>query len=96
MDIGHFVAGQNKSPIPFIKKYHERVTHVHIKDRKFHNGPNTPFGQGDTPIVETLRLIRDNQWSIQATIEFEYKVPPGSDRNTELMRTIKFCKDALF
>jgi len=95
VDIGHFVAGQNTSPIPFIKKYHERVTHVHIKDRTFHNGPNTPFGQGDTPIVETLRLIRDNQWNIQATIEFEYKVPVGSDRNTELMRTIKFCRDAL-
>jgi sugar phosphate isomerase/epimerase len=95
VDIGHFVAGQNASPIPFIKKYHERVIHVHIKDRKFNNGPNTPFGQGDTPIVETLRLIRDNQWNIQATIEFEYKAPTGSDRNTELMRTIKFCKDAL-
>ncbi|MGO8678340.1 MAG: sugar phosphate isomerase/epimerase family protein [Limisphaerales bacterium] len=95
VDIGHFVAGQNTSPIPFIKRYHERVTHVHIKDRKFNNGPNVPFGEGDTPIVETLRLIRDNQWNIQATIEFEYKVPAGSDRETELMRTIKFCKDAL-
>ncbi len=95
VDIGHFIAGLNISPIPFLKKYHERVTHVHIKDRKFNNGPNTPFGQGDTPIVETLRLIRDNHWNIQATIEFEYKVPAGSDRNTELMRAIKFCKDAL-
>jgi sugar phosphate isomerase/epimerase len=95
VDIGHFIAGLNTSPIPFLNKYHERVTHVHIKDRKFNNGPNTPFGQGDTPIVETLRLIRDNRWHIQATIEFEYKVPVGSDRNTELMRTIKFCKDAL-
>ena len=95
VDIGHFIAGLNTSPIPFIKKYHERVTHVHIKDRKFNNGPNTPFGQGDTPIVETLRLIRDNHWNIQATIEFEYKVPAGSDRNTELRRTIAFCKDAL-
>jgi sugar phosphate isomerase/epimerase len=95
VDIGHFVAGMNTSPIPFITKYHERVTHVHIKDRKFHEGPNTPFGQGDTPIVETLHLIRDNKWNIQATIEFEYKVPAGSDRNTELMRTIKYCKDAL-
>lgn len=95
VDLGHFVAGQNTSPIPFIKEYHERVTHVHIKDRKFHNGPNTPFGQGDTPIVETLRLIRDNHWNIMAAIEFEYKVPEGSDRNTELMKTIKFCRDAL-
>ena len=95
VDIGHFVAGQNTSPIPFIRKYHERVTHVHVKDRKFNNGPNTPFGQGDTPIVETLRLIRDNHWNIQATIEFEYKVPADSDRNTELVKAIKFCKDAL-
>lgn len=95
VDIGHFIAGLNTSPIPFLKQYHERVTHVHIKDRKFNNGPNTPFGQGDTPIVETLRLIRDQKWNIQATIEFEYKVPAGSDRNTELMRTIQFCKDAL-
>jgi sugar phosphate isomerase/epimerase len=95
VDIGHFIAGLNTSPIPFLKKYHERVTHVHIKDRKFNNGPNTPFGQGDTPIVETLRLIRDNHWNIQATIEFEYQVPRNSDRNTELVRAIKFCKDAL-
>ncbi len=95
VDLGHFIAGLNTSPIPFIKKYHERVTHVHIKDRKLNNGPNTPFGQGDTPIVETLRLLRDNHWNIQATIEFEYKIPAGSDRNTELLRTIKFCKDAL-
>lgn len=95
VDIGHFVAGLDTSPIPFIKQYHERVTHVHIKDRKFHNGPNTPFGQGDTPIVETLRLIRDNHWNIQATIEFEYRVPPGSTRHAELLRTIQYCKDAL-
>jgi sugar phosphate isomerase/epimerase len=95
VDIGHFIAGLNTSPIPFLTKYHERVAHVHIKDRKFNNGPNTPFGQGDTPIVETLRLIRDQKWNMQATIEFEYKVPAGSDRNTELMRAIKFCKDAL-
>ena len=95
VDLGHFVAGNNISPVPFLKEHHERVTHVHIKDRKFNNGPNTPFGEGDTPIAEVLRLIRDNKWNIQATIEFEYKVPAGSDRMTELVRTIKFCRDAL-
>jgi sugar phosphate isomerase/epimerase len=95
VDLGHFIAGNNISPVPFITKYHDRVTHVHVKDRKFNNGPNTPFGEGDTPIVEVLRLIRDNKWNIQATIEFEYKVPAGSDRMTELARSIKYCRDAL-
>ncbi len=95
VDLGHFVAGNNTSPVPFITKYHDRVTHVHMKDRKFNNGPNTPFGQGDTPLGEVLKLIRDNKWNIQATIEFEYKVPADSDRMKELAKTIKFCRDAL-
>ena len=95
VDLGHFVAGNNMSPVPFITKYHDRITHVHLKDRKFKNGPNTPFGEGDTPIAEVLRLLRDNKWNIQATIEFEYKVPAGSDRMTELARVLKFCRAAL-
>jgi sugar phosphate isomerase/epimerase len=95
VDIGHFIAGNSYSPVPFIKEYHERITHVHIKDRKLHMGPNVPFGQGDTPIVEVLRLIRDNRWNMQATIEFEYPVPAGSDRMTEIAKCVKYCRDAL-
>ena len=95
VDLGHFVAGNNVSPVPFISRYHKRITHVHVKDRKLHNGPNVPFGEGDTPIAEVLRLIRDNHWTIQATIEFEYKVPSGSDRLTEIARAVSFCRQAL-
>jgi ABC-type amino acid transport substrate-binding protein len=95
VDLGHFVAGDHGSPVPFITKHHKRITHVHIKDRKKGNGPNTPFGEGDTPIVEVLRLIRDNKWPIQATIEFEYRVPAGSDRTAEIAKCVKFCRDAL-
>ena len=95
VDLGHFVAGDHGSPVEFIKQHHKRITHVHIKDRKKGNGPNTPFGEGETPIGEVLRLIRDNKWPIQATIEFEYKVPADSDRMKELAKAIKFCRDAL-
>lgn len=95
VDLGHFIAGINASPIPFLRKYHDRVTHVHVKDRKFNNGPSVPFGEGDTPIKEALQLIRDNKWNIQATIEFDYKVSASSDRMTEIARTIKYCRDAL-
>jgi sugar phosphate isomerase/epimerase len=95
VDLGHFVAGNNVSPIPFIRQHHARITHVHLKDRKMHEGPNTPFGEGDTPIAETLRAIRDNKWPIQGTIEFEYKIPAGSDRMTEIARALRYCRDAL-
>ena len=95
LDIGHFVAGNNTSPLPFLKQHHARITHIHIKDRKMHEGPNVPFGQGDTPIKEVLQLLRDNKWNMQATIEFEYPVPPGSDRMAELAKCVEFCRQAL-
>lgn len=95
VDLGHFVAGNNTSPVPFIKEHHDRITHVHVKDRKMNKGPNTPFGEGDTPIKEVLQLLRENKWPIEATIEFEYKIPAGSDRMTEIARCVKYCREAL-
>jgi sugar phosphate isomerase/epimerase len=95
LDIGHFTAGQNTSPVPFITRHHDRITHVHVKDRRLNNGPNVPFGQGDTPIKEVLQLMRDRRWRFQATVEFEYPVPPGSDRTAELARCLEYCRNCL-
>jgi hypothetical protein len=96
VDIGHFVAGNNTSPLPFIKKYHERVTHIHVKDRKMHDGPNVPFGQGDTPIKVILQAIRDNKWRIPAIIEFEIPLSPGMDRTSELLKCMDYCKHCIW
>ena len=95
LDIGHFVAGGHGSPLTYLGANHDRITHVHIKDRKFNNGPNVPFGEGDTPIKDVLRLIRDNKWPIQATIEFEYPVPAGSDRMKEIALCVEYCRKVL-
>jgi sugar phosphate isomerase/epimerase len=95
LDLGHFVAGNTSSPLAFMEKHHARITHVHLKDRRRNNGPNTPFGEGDTPIADALRLIRDRGWNIQATIEFEYRVPDGSDRTIEMARALDYCRTAL-
>jgi sugar phosphate isomerase/epimerase len=94
LDLGHFIAGQG-SPIPFIQKYSDRITHVHVKDRKLNNGPNVPFGQGDTPIKEVLQMMRDKKWKFQATIEFEYPVPAGSDRMAEMAKSLEYCRACL-
>ena len=77
LDIGHFTAGNNDAA-DFLKKHHDRITHIHIKDRKRNGGPNVALGTGDTPIRECLTLIRDNQWPIYGIIEREYRDAPGN------------------
>ena len=94
LDIGHFVGGHKTSPVPFLTQHHDRITHIHVKD-KTKDDKTVPFGQGDTPIKEVLQTIRDNKWPIQATIEFEYPVPEGSDRIKEMAKCVQYCKDAL-
>jgi sugar phosphate isomerase/epimerase len=95
LDIGHFVSGNSKSPVEFLKKHADRITHIHLKDRKTDNGPNTVWGQGDTPIVEVLQLMKKERYPFQGTIEFEYPVPQGSDQMKEMARCVEFCRQAL-
>ncbi len=95
LDIGHFIAGNNKSPVEFLKKYVDRVTHIHLKDKKLNNGPNTVWGEGDTPIKEVLQMMKKEKYPFQGTIEFEYKVPEGSDVMKECARCVEYCRAAL-
>jgi sugar phosphate isomerase/epimerase len=71
LDIGHFTAG-GFDPVDYIQKHHDRITNLHIKDRKRNDGPNTPFGQGDTPIKPVLQLLQREHYPIPAYIEYEY------------------------
>ncbi|HEV1286740.1 MAG TPA: TIM barrel protein [Bryobacteraceae bacterium] len=95
LDLGHFMAANNTSPIPFLQKYADRVTHVHVKDRKMNNGPNVPFGQGDTPIREVLQFMKKEKYKFQATIEYEYPLPEGSTVLTEIAKCVEYCKNCL-
>jgi sugar phosphate isomerase/epimerase len=95
LDIGHYVAGTSSSPVDFILKNHERIMSMHIKDRKFNNGPNMPWGEGDTPIKEVLVMMKNNKYKFPATIEFEYNIPAGSDAVKEVIKCREYAKNAL-
>ncbi len=95
LDIGHFVAGTNCSPIPLIEKYKDRILSLHIKDRKVNNGPNMPLGQGDTPVALVLQYMKRNKLTFPADIELEYNVPKDSDAIKEVTNCVQFCKDSL-
>ena len=91
LDIGHFTAA-NWDALDFLRRNHRRVVTLHVKDRKRDQGDNVPFGTGDTPIKETLAMLRANRWPIPANIEYEYE---GADTVTEVRRCFDYCKEAL-
>jgi sugar phosphate isomerase/epimerase len=95
IDVGHFTAGNNVSPAEFIKKHHARITNLHLKDRKLNQGPNMPWGQGDTQIKEILQLMRKEKYAFPACIELEYPVPDASTVMAELAKCVQYCKEAL-
>ncbi|HEY4087186.1 MAG TPA: sugar phosphate isomerase/epimerase [Bryobacteraceae bacterium] len=73
LDIGHFVAA-GFEPVSYIQENHQHITHLHVKDKKKNDGPNMPWGQGDTPYKEVLLLIRKNKYDIAAMTEMAYQV----------------------
>lgn len=101
LDCGHYIAsgGNNtaKSLLTLIQNKHDRITSLHIKDRKTkaHGGDNLPWGEGDTPIKEILRLLKENKYKFPATIELEYTIPAGSDAVKEVRKCVAFAKNAL-
>ncbi len=74
IDLGHYVAGTGESPIPFLKKYHDRISSVHLKDRTTpaNGAKNLPWGTGDTPLKEILQTVKKEKYTFPLSIELEY------------------------
>ena len=78
--------------LDYLDRRHDRIVSLHIKDRRRDQGPNVPFGEGDTPIVAVLQRLRERKWDIPAQIEYEYK---GGDTIAEVRRCYEYCRRAL-
>ncbi|QMW00558.1 sugar phosphate isomerase/epimerase family protein [Spirosoma foliorum] len=96
-DLGHYVAAGNPDPLVFLKQKHDRISSMHIKDRQTadHGKGNLPWGQGDTPLLPVLKLMRDQKYNFPATVELEYKIPEGSNAVAEVKKCVAFCRNAL-
>ncbi|HEV7350087.1 sugar phosphate isomerase/epimerase family protein [Telluribacter sp.] len=95
-DMGHYVAA-GFDPIPLITDKHQHIVSMHTKDRKNkeNGGANVPWGEGDTPIVEVLQLMRKNKYKFPATVELEYEIPAGSDAVKEVAKCVEYARKAL-
>jgi len=79
--------------VDYIRKNHEKIVLLHLKDRKKNDGDNTPWGEGDTPIKQVLQLLKTNKYPIPAFIEYEYKGAGTSQQ--EVAKCYQYCKEAV-
>jgi sugar phosphate isomerase/epimerase len=95
LDVGHFTAA-NYDAVAFIEKHHDKITSLHLKDRKKNHGPTVPWGTGDTPLKEILLLIKKNKYPIPGNIEWEgVPTPEGSTLVGEMKKCVALCKQWL-
>ncbi len=101
LDCGHYIAAGGKntkeSLLALIEAKHDRITSMHIKDRKNKEkgGTNVVWGMGDTPLKEILTLLKEKKYKIPVTIELEYDIPPGSDPIQETKICVAYAKKML-
>lgn len=89
-DIGDATGGGYDS-FQFVETHHDRIALLYIKDRR-KDRLSVPWGQGDTPVREVLRLVRDRKYPIRCYIDCDYRT---TDRPGDVRRSFEYAKAAL-
>lgn len=89
-DIGDSTAG-GYNAFKFVEDHHDKIVLLYLKDRR-KTGEKVPFGEGDTPIKQVLRLVRDRRYPIPFYIDCDYRT---SNRPADVKRSFEYAKAAL-
>jgi sugar phosphate isomerase/epimerase len=71
LDLGNFTAA-NFDPLEYLREHHRDVANLRLKDRRRNQGEDQPWGRGDTPIRDVLRLVKNEMWRIRGYVDYEY------------------------
>ncbi len=99
LDVGHYFGATGLHPNALIEKLHDRIYSIHLKDKTGKDADpadtNAPWGEGDTPLGDILKLIQDKQWDIYCDIELEYEIPEDSDAVVETGKCVDYANKLL-
>jgi sugar phosphate isomerase/epimerase len=70
-DVGAITAA-NGSPVAWILENYDAISQITVKDRRRNKGQNEQFGDGDTPIQDVLRLVKQKKYTFPVFAEYEY------------------------
>jgi sugar phosphate isomerase/epimerase len=90
LDVGDATGGGYDS-LKFVAEHHDRIALLYLKDRR-KDRLSVPWGEGDTPLKEILRLIRDRKYPIRCYLDCDYKT---ADRPADVKRSFEFAKAVL-
>lgn len=93
-DIGHYVSANDDDPLAFVRRFHDRIVSVHLKDRttKAHGQKNLPWGEGETPLGPLFDLMLREGYDFHADAELEYRIPSGSNAVLEVGKCIRYAE----
>jgi len=98
-DCGHYFGATGNHPNELIERLHDRIFSIHLKDKTGKTGnpanTNMPWGAGDTPVADILKLVQKNKWPVYFDIELEYPVPENSDAQKEVIKCVEYCRKIL-
>ncbi len=92
LDVGAVTAA-NVSPVAWIQENHDAISQITIKDRRRNKGKNEQWGEGDTPIQDVLKLVKEKKYSFPVFAEYEY-LGLGTPAE-ELQRCMDYMRSAL-
>lgn len=98
-DVGHYIGATGLHPNEIIERLHDRIASIHLKDKSGKNAnpanTNYPWGEGETPLEDILKLVQKNKWDINCDIELEYQIPEDSNAVEEITKCVEYCKNIL-
>ena len=77
----------------FIQENHAVIAQLTVKDRRRNQGKNEQYGDGDTPIQDVLRLVKEKKYTFPVYAEYEY-LGLGTPAE-ELQRCMDYMRSAL-
>jgi sugar phosphate isomerase/epimerase len=89
-DIGDATGG-GYDALQFVKTHHDRIGLLYLKDRR-KDRLSMAWGEGETPVAEILKLVRDGKYPIRCYLDCDYKT---TDRKSDVKRSFAYAKAAL-
>jgi len=89
LDVAHYAAS-GLDAVTALETLHDKITNLHVHDRKANDGDSVPYGQGVTPAAQILKMNRDRGWKIPCFYELEYVGGDGRDVIAETRRELDY------